>query len=155
MTTQGRQVQFVIAGKAHPKDNPGKELIQQILRFIREEGMQDSMVFLENYDLEISRLMVAGCDVWLNTPRRPREASGTSGMKAAMNGSLNLSVLDGWWDEADYAATGWPIGHGEFYEDAEYQDEIEANALYELIERYSSDHSGEEKSWDLCHSPDL
>jgi glycogen phosphorylase len=135
MTTQGRRVQFVIAGKAHPKDNPGKELIQQILRFIREEGMQDSMVFLENYDLEISRLMVAGCDVWLNTPRRPREASGTSGMKAAMNGSLNLSVLDGWWDEADYAATGWPIGHGEFYEDAEYQDEIEANALYELIEQ--------------------
>lgn len=79
--------------------------------------------------------MVAGCDVWLNTPRRPREASGTSGMKAAMNGLPNLSVLDGWWDEADYVRTGWAIGHGENYEDPNYQDEIEANALYDLLEK--------------------
>ncbi|MBE9019694.1 hypothetical protein IQ272_26895, partial [Chroococcidiopsidales cyanobacterium LEGE 13417] len=76
-----------------------------------------------------------GCDVWLNNPRRPREASGTSGMKAAMNGLLNLSVLDGWWDEADYVRTGWAIGHGEIYDDPNFQDEVEANALYDLIEQ--------------------
>jgi starch phosphorylase len=79
--------------------------------------------------------MVAGCDVWLNTPRRPREASGTSGMKAAMNGLPNLSVLDGWWDEADYIRTGWPIGHGEDYDDPAYQDDVEANALYDILEK--------------------
>ena len=92
-------------------------------------------MFVPNYDIHIARLMVAGCDVWLNTPRRPREASGTSGMKAAMNGLLNLSVLDGWWDEADYVRTGWSIGHGENYDDPNYQDEVEANALYELLEK--------------------
>ncbi|MDX2098846.1 MAG: alpha-glucan family phosphorylase, partial [Leptolyngbyaceae cyanobacterium bins.59] len=90
-----RPVQFVIAGKAHPKDSPGKELIRQIIHFIREEGMHRYVVFIPDYDIHVSRLMVAGCDVWLNTPRRPREASGTSGMKAAMNGLPNLSVLDG------------------------------------------------------------
>jgi glycogen phosphorylase len=129
------KVQFVIAGKAHPKDIPGKELIRDINRFIREQNLEKQIVFVPNYDIYISRLMVAGCDIWLNTPRRPREASGTSGMKAAMNGLPNLSVLDGWWDEADYVRTGWAIGHGEMYDDSEYQDEIEANALYELLEK--------------------
>ena len=130
-----RKVQFIIAGKAHPHDIPGKELIRAINHFIREEGMSRSVVFIPDYDLHVARMMLAGCDVWLNTPRRPREASGTSGMKAAMNGSLNLSVLDGWWDEADYVRTGWPIGHGEDYDDPNYQDEIEANSLYELLEQ--------------------
>ncbi|AKG23202.1 alpha-glucan family phosphorylase [Calothrix sp. 336/3] len=130
-----RKVQFVIAGKAHPKDIPGKELIRDINHFIQEQDLHKQVVFVPNYDIHISRLMVAGCDIWLNTPRRPREASGTSGMKAAMNGLPNLSVLDGWWDEADYVRTGWAIGHGEMYDDPNYQDEIEANALYELLEK--------------------
>jgi len=130
-----RKVQFVIAGKAHPKDIPGKELIRDINHFIREQHLEKQVVFVPNYDIHIARLMVAGCDVWLNTPRRPREASGTSGMKASMNGLPNLSVLDGWWDEADYARTGWAIGHGENYDDPNYQDEVEANALYDLLEK--------------------
>ncbi len=130
-----RRLQFVIAGKAHPKDIPGKELIRDINHFIREQGCSKQVVFVPNYDIHVARLLVAGCDVWLNTPRRPREASGTSGMKASMNGLPNLSVLDGWWDEADYVRTGWAIGHGENYDDPMYQDEIEANALYDLIEQ--------------------
>jgi glycogen phosphorylase len=135
LANKDRKVQFVIAGKAHPKDIPGKELIREINHFIREQGLEKQIVFVPNYDIHISRLMVAGCDIWLNTPRRPREASGTSGMKAAMNGLPNLSVLDGWWDEADYVRTGWAIGHGEMYDDQAYQDEIEANALYDLLEK--------------------
>ncbi|MDJ0708387.1 MAG: alpha-glucan family phosphorylase [Leptolyngbyaceae cyanobacterium MO_188.B28] len=132
---QGQRVQFVIAGKAHPKDMPGKELIRNIIHFTRDEDLARSIVFAPNYDIHVSRAMVAGCDVWLNNPRRPREASGTSGMKAAMNGLPNLSVLDGWWDEADYVRTGWPIGYGEDYDDPEYQDDVEANAFYELLEK--------------------
>ncbi|WP_414526421.1 alpha-glucan family phosphorylase [Nodularia chucula] len=135
LSNKNRKVQFVIAGKAHPKDIPGKELIRDINHFITEQNLEKQVVFVPNYDIHIARLMVAGCDVWLNTPRRPREASGTSGMKAAMNGLLNLSVLDGWWDEADYVRTGWSIGHGENYDDPNYQDEVEANALYELLEK--------------------
>ncbi|MEH2246477.1 alpha-glucan family phosphorylase [Nostoc sp.] len=135
LANKDRKVQFVIAGKAHPKDIPGKELIREINHFIREQHLEKQVVFVPNYDIHISRLMVAGCDIWLNTPRRPREASGTSGMKAAMNGLPNLSVLDGWWDEADYVRTGWAIGHGENYDDPNYQDEVEANALYELLEK--------------------
>jgi glycogen phosphorylase len=135
LANKHRKVQFVIAGKAHPKDIPGKELIRDINHFIREHHLEKQVVFVPNYDIHIARLMVAGCDIWLNTPRRPREASGTSGMKAAMNGLPNLSVLDGWWDEADYVRTGWAIGHGEDYDDPNYQDDIEANALYELLEK--------------------
>lgn len=129
-----RTVQFVIAGKAHPKDTPGKELIRDIIRFSRQEDISPHMVFLADYDLYVAKLMVAGCDVWLNTPLRPMEASGTSGMKASMNGLPNLSTLDGWWAEADYHRTGWPIGHGEVYDDIGYQNNVEANALYELLE---------------------
>ncbi|MEH2060419.1 MAG: alpha-glucan family phosphorylase [Nostoc sp.] len=135
LANKDRKVQFVIAGKAHPKDIPGKELIRDINHFIREQHLEKQVVFVPNYDIHIARLMVSGCDIWLNTPRRPREASGTSGMKAAMNGLPNLSVLDGWWDEADYVRTGWAIGHGENYDDPNYQDEVEANALYELLEK--------------------
>lgn len=150
---KNRQVQFVIAGKAHPKDVPGKELIRDVVQFTRQEGLASRVVFLADYDIHVARLMVAGCDVWLNTPRRPREASGTSGMKAAMNGLPNLSVLDGWWDEADYVRTGWPIGHGEDYDNLNYQDDVEANALYELIEKevvplfYERDKDGIPRQW--------
>jgi starch phosphorylase len=149
----GRRVQFVIAGKAHPKDIPGKELIRRIIHFTRDEGLHRSIVFVPNYDIHVSRDMVAGCDIWLNNPRRPREASGTSGMKAAMNGLPNLSVLDGWWDEADYIRTGWPIGHGEDYEDQDYQDDVEANALYDILEKevvplfYERDKEGIPRGW--------
>jgi starch phosphorylase len=148
-----RTVQFVIAGKAHPRDIPGKELIREIVHFIRDEGLSHNIVFIPNYDIRVTRLMAAGCDVWLNNPRRPREASGTSGMKAAMNGLPNLSVLDGWWDEADYVRTGWAIGNGEEYDDPTYQDEVEANALYDLLEKeivplfYNRDDEGLPRGW--------
>jgi glycogen phosphorylase len=153
MGNKDRQVQFVIAGKAHPKDMPGKELIRQIIHEIREAGIGDHVVFVPDYDIYLARMMVAGCDVWLNTPRRPREASGTSGMKGSMNGLPNLSILDGWWDEADYVRTGWPIGHGETYDDPEYEDQVEANALYELFEEevvplfYNRDSEGIPRGW--------
>ncbi len=129
------QVQFVIAGKAHPRDTPGKELIREVMDFSRQADVGSHVVFIPDYDLHVAKLMVAGCDVWMNTPLRPLEASGTSGMKAAMNGGLNLSTLDGWWDEADYHRTGWPIGTGEVYEDLDYQSEMEANALYDRLEK--------------------
>ncbi|MFB8791793.1 MAG: alpha-glucan family phosphorylase [Potamolinea sp.] len=148
-----RQVQFVIAGKAHPKDTPGKELIREIIHQIREAGIGDHVVFVPDYDIYLARLLVAGCDVWLNTPRRPREASGTSGMKGSMNGLPNLSILDGWWEEADYVRTGWAIGHGETYDDPEYEDQVEANALYDLLEQevvplfYERDGEGVPRGW--------
>jgi starch phosphorylase len=148
-----RKVQFVISGKAHPKDMPGKDLIRNIIHTIREAGLDNSVVFVPNYDIHIARLMVSGCDIWLNTPRRPREASGTSGMKGSMNGLMNVSILDGWWDEADYVRTGWPIGHGEEYDNPEYQDEVEANALYDLLEQeivplfYDRDNEGLPRGW--------
>lgn len=135
LTDKQRPVQFAIAGKAHPKDEPGKNLIRDIVHFARDAGVEDRLVFLPNYDIHLSRSLVAGADVWLNNPRRPREASGTSGMKAAANGLLNLSILDGWWAEADYVSTGWAIGSGEEYADPDYQDEVEANALYDLLEQ--------------------
>lgn len=153
MGNKERQVQFVIAGKAHPKDLPGKELIREIVHQIREAGIGNHVVFVPNYDINLARYLVSGCDVWLNTPRRPREASGTSGMKASMNGLPNLSILDGWWDEADYVRTGWAIGHGETYDDAEYEDRVEANALYDLLEQevvplfYERDADGVPTGW--------
>jgi starch phosphorylase len=153
MGNPNRRLQFVIAGKAHPKDMPGKDLIRQLIHTAREEGIEDYLVFVPDYDTHVARSMVSGCDIWLNTPRRPREASGTSGMKAAMNGLPNLSIPDGWWDEADYTATGWAIGQGEMYEDQEYQDEVEANALYDLLEQeimplfYNRDANGVPRGW--------
>ena len=132
-----RPVQLVFAGKAHPQDKPGKELIRSIVHASREAGLVGKVVFIEDYDMRIARAMVSGVDVWLNTPRRPLEASGTSGMKAAANGALNLSVLDGWWDEA-YARfgrdVGWAIGRGEEYEDGA-GDAVEAELLYDVLER--------------------
>ena len=136
-----RPVQVIFAGKAHPKDDAGKELIRQIVSLAREPRFRRRMVFLEDYDLSIARYLVQGVDVWLNTPLRPNEASGTSGMKAIANGVINLSTLDGWWDEAfhsaeqDGASVGWAIGLGESYSDREYQDVVEAEALYNILER--------------------
>ncbi len=134
-----RPVQFVLAGKAHPADTQGKELIREILHFAREHNAVRRIVFVENYDMNVARYLVQGVDVWLNNPRRPMEASGTSGMKAAMNGVLNLSILDGWWDEAYREAEnkdlGWAIGSGELYANYEYQDQVESQALYDLLEK--------------------
>ena len=132
-----RPVQLVFAGKAHPQDKPGKELIRSIVHLAREAGLSGKVVFIEDYEMRIARALVSGVDVWLNTPRRPLEASGTSGMKAAMNGALNVSVLDGWWAEAFDAHgrdVGWAIGHGEEYTD-ESGDPVEAELLYDLLER--------------------
>jgi starch phosphorylase len=132
-----RPVQLVFAGKAHPQDRGGKELIRSIVHASRARGLHGRVVFLEDYDMRIARAMVSGVDVWLNTPRRPHEASGTSGMKAAANGALNVSVLDGWWAEA-FAKhgwqVGWAIGCGEEYDDGE-GDRIEAELLYDVLER--------------------
>jgi starch phosphorylase len=131
-----RPVQIVLAGKAHPADTQGKELIRQIIHFARQGGEQfRNIVFLENYDIHVARYLVSGVDVWLNTPRRGMEASGTSGMKAALNGVLNLSVLDGWWDEAWQKDLGWAIGSGEVYGDYDYQDQVESEDLYDLLEK--------------------
>jgi starch phosphorylase len=134
LNAPGRPVQVVFAGKAHPRDDAGKEFIRQLVQTARKPEFRRRMVFLEDYDHVVARYLVQGVDVWLNTPRRPQEASGTSGMKAAFNGGLNLSILDGWWDEASAESTGWAIGRGEEYADLDYQDRVEADALYDLLE---------------------
>lgn len=130
-----KRVQIIFAGKAHPRDNPGKDLIRQIVHAARQEGFRHSMVFLEDYDMNVARYLVQGVDVWMNTPLRPMEASGTSGMKAAANGALNLSILDGWWAEGYDPSVGWAIGSGETYDDLEYQNAVEGEALYDLLEK--------------------
>ena len=135
LTDKDRPVQILFTGKAHPLDNPGKDLIRQIIHFERMNGIRNHMVFLEDYDMVVGRYMVQGVDIWLNTPRRPLEASGTSGMKAGLNGAINLSVLDGWWDEAYNVNTGWAIGKGEEYTEEKFQDDVESNALYDLLEK--------------------
>jgi starch phosphorylase len=126
---------LIFAGKAHPDDRPGKELIREIVHFTNDPEVRQRVVFLEDYDLQLARYIVQGVDVWLNTPRRPLEASGTSGMKVTANGGLNCSILDGWWDEAYTPETGWAIGHGEEYTDREQQDKVESEALYTLLEQ--------------------
>ncbi|NLH50674.1 MAG: glycosyltransferase family 1 protein [Myxococcales bacterium] len=134
LLSEDRPIQIIFAGKAHPKDVHGKELIKQIIHFAREGNVRKRFVFLEDYDLSMARYLVQGVDVWLNNPRRPLEASGTSGMKVAANGGLNLSVLDGWWDEGYTPDVGWAIGKGEDYTDYATQDHVEGNALYNLLE---------------------
>ncbi|MBI3763301.1 MAG: alpha-glucan family phosphorylase [Chloroflexi bacterium] len=130
----GQPVQFVFAGKAHPADEPGKLLIQQLYRNIKRAEWGGRLVFIEDYDASIARFMVQGVDVWLNTPRRPQEASGTSGQKAAINGVLNLSVLDGWWREGYNGENGWAIGEEIDYDNPDQQDAHDAEALYSLLE---------------------
>ncbi len=136
-----RPVQIIFAGKAHPNDDAGKDLIRQIIALAREPQFRHRLLFLEDYDVSVARYLVQGVDVWLNTPLRPNEASGTSGMKALANGAINVSTLDGWWDEAYVPSeegnhsVGWAIGRGELYADREYQDQVEADALYDILER--------------------
>jgi starch phosphorylase len=146
-------VQIIISGKAHPQDNEGKEFIKTIIHLSRQERFRRRIVFLEDYNFHVGHVMVSGCDLWLNTPRRPLEACGTSGMKALANASLNLSVLDGWWDEGYNRAFGWALGHGEVYRNLNAQDDIESQTLYTLLEEeivplfYQRGHDDIPRGW--------
>jgi len=134
LTDARRPVQVIFAGKAHPRDTEAKEIIRQIIHFANQYNVRRRIVFLEDYDINVARYLLRGVDIWLNTPRRPMEASGTSGMKAAINGALNMSTLDGWWCEGYTPEGGWAIGAGEDYEDAGYQDMVESQAMYNMLE---------------------
>ncbi len=134
ITDSDRPIQLVFAGKAHPHDDGGKAIIQQIVRAAKNAEHRRRIVFLENYDMRLARFMIQGVDVWLNTPRRNQEASGTSGMKAALNGVLHASILDGWWCEGYANNCGWAIGLGDEFEDPDYQDRLEARTLYNILE---------------------
>ncbi|NLY42854.1 MAG: glycosyltransferase family 1 protein [Clostridiaceae bacterium] len=127
-------VQIIFAGKAHPADYPAQELIKRIHDLANSEEFKGKILLIENYDMELARYLVAGVDIWMNTPRRPLEASGTSGQKAALNGTINFSVLDGWWAEAYNGYNGWAIGDGNYYPDAEQQDYIDSISLYSTLE---------------------
>ena len=148
-----RPIQLVIAGKSHPADETGKQLIQQMVRFADDPEIRHRIVFLPNYDIAMAQYLYPGCDVWLNNPLRPFEACGTSGMKAALNGGLNLSILDGWWDEWFDGENGWAIPTADGVEDADRRDDLEAAALYDLIENsvaprfYDQDSSGVPQNW--------
>jgi len=148
-----RPIQLVIAGKSHPADDGGKRLIQELVKFADEVDVRHRIVFLPDYDISMATLLYPGCDVWLNNPIRPLEASGTSGMKAALNGALNLSILDGWWDEWFDGKNGWAIPTADGIGDPDRRDDIEAAALYELIENsvaatfYDRDAHGMPRTW--------
>lgn len=148
-----RPVQLVIAGKAHPADDGGKRLIQELVRFADDPEVRHRIVFLPNYDIAMAQPLYPGCDVWLNNPLRPYEACGTSGMKAALNGGLNLSILDGWWDEWYDGDNGWAIPSADGVDDPDRRDDLEADALYDLIEHevaprfYDLDHEGVPTRW--------
>ncbi len=129
-----RPIQLVIAGKSHPADEGGKRLIQQLVQFADDPEVRHRIAFLPNYDIAMALPLYPGCDVWLNNPLRPYEACGTSGMKAALNGGLNLSILDGWWDEWYDGSNGWAIPSADGVDDPDRRDDLEANALYDLIE---------------------
>lgn len=154
LTDPSRPVQILFAGKAHPADRPGQSLIRDIVELSHSERLTGCIHFLENYDMRMGRMLVQGVDVWLNTPRRPLEASGTSGMKAAANGVLNLSILDGWWPEGFDGRNGWAIGDdGDQQLDDDAQDEADASALYRLLEEevlpsyYDQDATGVPQAW--------
>jgi starch phosphorylase len=148
-----RPIQLVVAGKSHPADDGGKRLIQELVEFADSADVRHRIVFLPNYDMTMATLLYPGCDVWLNNPIRPLEASGTSGMKAALNGALNLSILDGWWDEWFDGENGWAIPTADGVDDADRRDDIEADALYGLIEKavaatfYDVDESRLPRRW--------
>ncbi len=129
-----KPVQIIFAGKAHPADVVGKSIIKELLNFTTEHGLDEHIVFVEDYDMDIARHMVQGVDVWMNNPMKPLEASGTSGIKAGINGVLNLSVLDGWWPECYDGTNGWAITAGDYYHDRELKDSAEAQQIYDLIE---------------------
>jgi starch phosphorylase len=149
-----RPVQFIFAGKAHPRDEPGRNFIREVYHRAHEPGLAGHLIFLEDYDINVARHMVAGVDVWLNTPRRPMEASGTSGQKAALNGSPNLSILDGWWAEGFNGKNGWAIGDPTAeYENEAAQNHADAMSVYGLLENelvpafYQRDGMGIPRQW--------
>ena len=148
-----RPVQFIFAGKAHPRDDDGKRYIQHVIHLSKYSDLQGHLVFIENYDMHVARQMVSGCDVWLNTPRRPLEASGTSGMKAGCHGCLNLSILDGWWREGYDGANGFAIGEDSHAESVEEQDRVDSANLYKVLTSeviplfYRRDAGGVPRDW--------
>jgi glycogen phosphorylase len=148
-----RPVQFVFAGKAHPQDNTAKEILRELMSINHGSGWQNRAVFIQDYDQEVARYLVDGVDVWMNVPRRPHEASGTSGMKAAMNGVLNLSVLDGWWIEGFNGSNGFSIGDLTPFDDDVEVDRLEGVLLYRTLEEvvvplyYDRDESGMPLKW--------
>ena len=150
---ESRPVQLVVAGKSHPADDAGKALIQQIVRFADRPEVRHRIAFLPDYDMSMAQLLYWGCDVWLNNPLRPLEACGTSGMKSALNGGLNLSIRDGWWDEWFDGENGWAIPTADGVFDEQRRDDLEASALYDLVEQsvapkfYDRDHSGVPVRW--------
>lgn len=156
-----RPVQIIFSGKAHPHDVEGKELIRRIFQHSLEERFHNRIVFIEDYDMAVARHLVQGVDVWLNTPLRPLEASGTSGMKVAFNGGLNMSVLDGWWPEGYRGNNGWAIGKGEVYDDIDFQNEVESRAIYDLLEKevislfYDRGSDGIPRGWLACMKASL
>jgi glycogen phosphorylase/synthase len=127
-------VQFLYAGKAHPADKAGQDLIKQIVEISKKKEFRGKIIFLEDYDMELGEALVKGVDIWLNTPTSPLEASGTSGQKAVLNGILNFSVLDGWWGEGYIPEAGWAIKEEKTYENQAYQDELDAEILYNSFE---------------------
>jgi starch phosphorylase len=150
-----RPIQLIVAGKSHPADGGGKQLIRDIVNFCRNSGCGHRVVFIEDYDMHVARRMVQGCDIWLNTPVRGLEASGTSGMKAAMNGCIHCSILDGWWDEGFGPEVGFSIGRGENYDEVsrDEMDDVESRSLYQVLESqvipefYDRDASGLPRRW--------
>jgi starch phosphorylase len=146
-------VQLIFAGKAHPKDEPGKEFIKKIANLRHDPDFADRVVFVEDYDINVCRHMIQGVDVWLNNPRRPLEASGTSGQKVVLNGGLNLSVLDGWWAEAYDGTNGFAIGDGEELSSVEAHDALDAESLFDTLKNeviplyYERDRDGLPRAW--------
>ncbi|MFC7406278.1 alpha-glucan family phosphorylase [Georgenia alba] len=153
LTDPQRPIQIVVAGKSHPDDEQGVGLIQRLVQFADDAGVRERIVFLPNYDIAMAQRLMPGCDVWLNNPLRPLEASGTSGMKCALNGALNLSILDGWWDEWYDGRNGWAIPTADGVQDPAERDRLEASALYELLEDtvvprfYDRDDGGVPRRW--------
>jgi starch phosphorylase len=153
LTNPQRPIQLIIAGKAHPADQPGQDMIQEWIRFIRRPEARPYVIFLSDYDMLLTEHLVQGVDVWINTPRRPWEASGTSGMKVLVNGGINLSELDGWWAEAYTPEVGWALGDGQEHGDDPAWDAVEADALYGMLEKeiipefYTRDKKGIPNRW--------
>jgi starch phosphorylase len=153
LSANRRHVQIVFAGKAHPADDAGKRHLQQIYRHAIDPIYGGRVAFVDDYDLHVAHFLTQGCDVWLNTPRKPLEASGTSGMKAGINGVPHLSIGDGWWAEGYNGANGWVIDGGKTIDDPEAQDAADADALYRLLEEqvvptyYQRDHQGIPHAW--------
>jgi len=150
---KARPIQFIFAGKAHPRDDDGKRYIQHIIHLSKYSDLQGHLIFIENYDMHVARQMVSGCDVWLNNPRRPLEASGTSGMKAGCHGCLNLSIMDGWWREGYDGTNGFAIGEDTHAESVEEQDRTDSANLYKVLTQqviplfFDRDEQGTPRKW--------